>query len=232
MPRPLPPFLTLILVLGCITAPQLLEAQRRISAWRPDRGDAVLGAAIDIVQPRGEFAQFVTLAPAFTLHGAYTLDRLGVVQLGGDMRIVAYDEKEIDDTTSIKNMLRTLSLNGRLMLPLKYVHPYVGGSVGAAYFATETQVEECCDEDGNRETTTHGIALPRLTYTLSRGAGVVIDLMRLHGSGTSSPTVSIDVGVADHFGGRVSYHTNGRDDMARSKTDYRVWRLGVSLRGR
>lgn len=214
-----------------VAAPELLSAQQ-IASWRPDRGDAVMAAALDVVQPQGEFARFVGLAPAFTLHGAYTLDRLGVLQLGGDLRVLEYDSKKIDDTTSIKNMLRTLSLNGRLMLPLKYVHPYIGASIGGAYFATETQVEECCDDEGERETNIAKISLPRLTYTLSRGAGVVIDFMRLHGNTRSSPIVSLDVGVSDHLGGPVSFHTNGRDVVHRSRTDYRVWRLGVALRGR
>lgn len=231
MPRHITTLVTIPLFLGCTVAP-LLDAQQKISAWRPNRGDGLLGAELNLVQPRGELAQHVGLKPALTLSGGYTVDRYGVLQLGGEMRILNYDEKEIDETERIKNIMRTVAVNGRLMLPVNYVHPYIGGSIGAAYWATETEVWRCCSEEGDYEWQLERLSLPRLTYTLSRSAGVVIDVLWLHRNRPSSSTISLDLGVADHLGGRVSYHTSGRDERTKSRTDYRVWRLGMTLRGR
>jgi hypothetical protein len=127
-------------------------------------------------------------------------------------------------------MIRTLAVSTRYAAPLRYVRPYVGAAVGASYFGTETLVETCCDENGDREWGLDRISLGRLTPVASTRVGLAIDLRRMLGPNPS--TLAADVGVETHYGGRVTYQVGGRGSIRRTGTRYRVYSLGVNLRTR
>ena len=193
---------------------------------------ALLGVELSVVKPHGEFRRFVKQSFGFALQGLVAVDKRGSVALGGDFRSVAYDSRDYQDTITVKNMMRTLTVGSRYMAPIPWVRPYVGAAVGAAYFGTETNVRtwEWDDDEDEWQQVTRlaGVRNARMTWTLVRSAGLHMDFYR--GRHEGSPwALSLDLGVSDHDGGRTSYLVDGRGPRVRTGTDYRVYRFGVSI---
>ena len=115
-------------------------------------------------------------------------------------------------------------------MPLRHVRPYVSGSVGAGYFATETVYERCCDMNGDVERELRGVDLPRLIPIGSVGFGIVLDLWRL--AGPSPSTLSANLGVESQYGGRVTYQVGGDGDIQKTGTRHRIYSIGLTLRTR
>ena len=201
--------------------------QRAPSA--PGRGAAV-GAELAVLVPRGDFAPGQAVSVGYGVRGGVGFGPRDLFDIGAAFRSVAHDSRTYQDTVTVKNMLRALTLDGRVTAPLRYVRPYLGASVGAAYFGTERSVERCCNEDGDREWELDGISLVRIRPTASARAGLVVDLWKHRGPGLA--VLSLDLGVEDHWGTRTTYQTGGRGPMVRSGTNHRVYNLGVRLRSR
>jgi hypothetical protein len=191
-----------------------------------------VGLEVSIIEPRGEFRNFVKASIGWGAQGILALDRRGAFSLGFDFRSVAYDGQEYQDTIRVSNMMRTFTIGSRYTIPMRYVHPYIGGAVGGAYFGTETNVKtwkwDDEEEDWKQVTELQSVKNARMTYTVVRSAGMQMDVYRDRRAARPY-TVSLDLGVSDHSGGRTSYITAGRGPRFRSATDYRVYRIGVSL---
>jgi hypothetical protein len=192
--------------------------------------DGTLGIELSVIEPRGDFRPGHTLSLGYGLRGAANWGPRRAFDVGLAYRSVAHDSKRYNDTLEVKNMLRTLALGVRYTLPLRYVRPYLGAEAGAAYFGTETTAESCCDDNGERERSLSSIRLARLAPMASTRLGLAIDLWRMRGPTPS--TLSADLGLETHYGGRVTYQVGGRGDVRRTGTRYRVYSLGVSLRTR
>jgi hypothetical protein len=190
----------------------------------------MLGLEMSVIEPRGDFRPGHTLSVGYGVRGALQWGPRHAFDVGLAFRSVAHDSKSYSDTVEVKNMIRTLALSTRYMAPLRYVRPYIGAAFGASYFGTETNVESCCDEDGNREWTLDNIRLGRVTPMASTRVGLVVDLWRMLGPNPS--TLAADIGLETHYGGRVAYQVGGRGPVRRTGTSYRVYSLGVSLRTR
>ena len=196
------------------------------SPSRDDREIApVLGGEVTLIVPRGEFRRASPVAAGYGLRGGIGVAD-GMLSLGGAYRSITRDSREYGDT-SVNNMLRTLAVEARLAAPFRAVRPYVGGSVGVAYFATESSVRRCCDENYETEDDLEGIRLVRFAPLASSRVGVVVDVP---GGAWNGTLVSIDLAVEDHRGGRASYQTSGRGEVHTTRTNFRVFSLGVVVR--
>jgi len=192
--------------------------------------DAVLAVELAFLVPRGDFRPGDGFAVGYGVRGAVGLGSRKLVDIGAAFRSVALDSWTIHDRREAKNMIRTLTVSGRLVAPLRYARPYLGGSVGGAYFGTETAIEQCCDDEGNPEWVLDHIASVRIRPIASARAGLLVDLWRNGRRG--GPILSIDLGVEDHFGRRGSYQRAVDGGVERSGMNHRVYSLGLTVRSR
>lgn len=197
----------------------------RVALWQRA---ARMGLELSFLVPRGDFKPDKALAVGYGVAGAVGLGPRRMLDIGAAFRSIAHGSRTIRDTIEIKNMLRTLTMSGRIAAPLRHARPYIGGSVGAAYFGTETMVEECCDDEGDREWVLDDIRHAQFRPTASARVGLLVDLFT--GGGARGSVFSLDLGVEDHYGRRATYQTGGDGPLTRSGTNYRVYSLGVSVR--
>ena len=190
---------------------------------------AALGLELSFLVPRGDFSPGGALSVGYGVRGAVGLGPEGMVDIGAAFRSVAHDSHAYGDSVEVKNMLRTLSVSGRFAIPLPVARPYVGASIGAAYFGTETRVERCCDEDGDYEWQLDDLQAVNLLPTASTRLGLLVDLS---GYGERQPVFSLDVGIENHYGREASYQVGGLGEIRRSGTSYRVYSLGLTVRTR
>ena len=190
---------------------------------------AALGLELSFLLPRGDFAPGRELPIGYGVRGAVGLGRRGAVDIGAAFRSVAHDSHTYGDSVEVKNMLRTLSLSGRVALPIRLARPYLGASIGAAYFGTETMVEQCCDDEGDPEWVLDDFEHVTLSPMASTRVGVLVDLS---GYRSRQPVLSLDLGLENHYGGTARYQVGGRGDLRRSGTSYRVYSLGLTVRTR
>ena len=216
--------LAVVLTAPCVAAAQLPAPQDIVLP------DATLGIELSLMEARGDFRPGNTLPVGYGLRGALRWGPQRAFSTGLAYHSITRDAKAYGDTIEVKNMLRTLAVTTRYALPLRHVTPYVGGSVGAGYFATETVYERCCDVTGDVERELRGVDLPRLIPVASVGVGVVVDLWKM--GGPSPSTLSATLGVESHYGGRVRYQVGGDGDIHKTGTRYRVYSLGLTLRTR
>ena len=192
--------------------------------------DVVLGLELSFLVPRGDFRPGDGLAVGYGVRGAVGLGSRKLVDIGAAFRSVALDSWMVHDRREVKNMLRTLTVSGRLVAPIRFARPYLGGSAGGAYYGTETVVEECCDDEGNPEWVLDDIAFARIRPIASARVGLLVDLWQQGSRG--GPMVSIDLGVEDHYGRRGSYERQVDGGVERSGMNHRVYSLGLTVRSR
>ena len=212
-----------------LVAPPVALAAQLPPASQSLLPDGTLAIELSVLEPRGDFRPGSSIPVGYGLRGALGWGPRHAFDIGLAYRSITSDAKAYGDSL-VKNMLRTLAVSIRYAIPLRHARPYLGASVGAAYFGTETILERCCDENGEPERTLEGIALPRIIPIASIGFGVTIDLSRMTGSSPS--TLSANLGVEAHRGGRVRYQVEGDGDVHKTGTRYRVYTLGVSVRTR
>lgn len=193
------------------------------------RVPTAMGVELSFLVPRGDFAPGGRLPVGYALRGALGVGREGMFDIGAAFRSVALDSHDYSDSVEVNNMLRTLSLSGRLALPVRYARPYVGASVGAAYFGTETMVERCCNEEGEYEWELDDFGAVNLQPTASTRVGLLVDLSP---GGRGQPVFSLDLGLENHYGRRAAYQVGGLGEIRRSGTGYRIYSLGVTVRSR
>lgn len=189
---------------------------------------AALGLELSFLVPRGDFAPGSGLSVGYGVRGAIGVGPEGMVDIGAAFRSVAHDSHSYGDSVDVKNMLRTLSVSGRFALPFRVARPYVGASIGAAYFGTETLIERCCDEDGDYVWELDDLDMVDLLPTASTRVGLLVDLSGRRGQ----PVLSLDLGMENHYGRAGRYQIGGRGDIRRTGTSYRVYSLGLTVRSR
>ncbi len=212
-----------------LAAPQIAAAQAPVLEGL-QLPDATLGIELSMLEARGDFRSGNALPAGYGLRGAFVWGPKRAFDTGLAYRSITRDATAYGDTIEVKNMLRTLALTARYAPSLRYARPYLGASLGAGYFATETVYERCCDMNGEVERELRGVDLPRLIPTASLGVGVVVDLWKM--SGPSPSTLSMNLGVESYYGGRVRYQVGGDGDVYKTGTRYRVYSLGLTLRTR
>lgn len=193
-------------------------------ARRPSKVAAILGAELSLIEGRGDFRTGSSVAAGYGLRGGVGLGK-GIVDLAAAYRSIMRDSRSYGDT-SVNNMMRTLAVEARLIAPFRLVRPYVGGSLGVAYFGTETSVHQCCDDDFESYDEFEGVDLMRFAPLASSRFGLVVDVP----GAWNRSLISIDVGVENHHGGKAAYQIDGRGAVFTSRTNYRLYSLGIAMR--
>jgi len=140
------------------------------------------------------------------------------------------DRVQVDLKTS--NNIAMLGVGPQIMAPSGAVRPYVNGSVGLAYFFTQSSIDDVDDFNGDSElfrTTNQD----DVTFAYTGGAGIYIPLA------VSRNVVSLDIGARYHNNGTPEYLRKGdiQDNPdgsitltpVKSRADFVTYHLGVSV---
>lgn len=212
----------LVAALAALAAGQPLSAQtfspsQPLGPPRAFGGLAAVGAL-----PQGEFADSVDVGFGLAGHFVYQLDRGGLLGLRLDGGFVNYGHETqrvplsstvggrvlVDLTTT--NNIFFVGAGPQLGVPTGRLRPYANGSVGIAYFQTESSVEGTRSDEPFASTTN----FDDLTFAYGGAAGLYVPLR------TGETPISLDVGVRYHDNGRARYLREGsiRDDRDGSVT--------------
>jgi hypothetical protein len=199
------------------------------------------GGAITYAQPVGDFRDNINGGGGAEGHLLVRLDQSGAVALRLDGGFLVYGNEEkrvrlsntvgdriqVDLNTS--NNIALFGVGPQFTVPSGPVRPYVNGSVGLAYFFTQSSVEGIDDEDDLFRTTNQD----DVTFAYTGGAGVYIPIA------VSRSTVSLDFGARYHNNGTPEYLRKGdiRDNPdgsvtltpVKSRADFVTYHLGVSV---
>ncbi len=168
------------------------------------------GGHLNLALPQGEFNDFVDAG--FGLGGwlGFNLDRQGTVAFKFDVNWLIYGSETIrrplsptvpfvtvDVTT--RNNIYTMGAGPLLTLAHGSVQPYLSGTIGFSYFATESGVSGSNNGEDFAESTN----FDDVTFALVGGGG-----LRFRVSSGRTP-VTIDVGAEYHRNGRANYLREG-----------------------
>lgn len=209
------------------------EAQKQV---RPSRWYG--GGSLVLAQPLGEFDEYIGFGGGIAGHLMYQLSpggaaaiRLdaGYVQYGREKtRIRPFPRIEADVTTS--NGIAFFGVGPHFSLPGDGVRPYAGGSVGLAYFVTESSMSgrNAPDEDLFKTTNFDDVV-----FAYTGAAGIYVPLRK------GLRPVSLDIGARYHGNGRARYLREGSiqdnpDNSVtitpiESETKLLTWHVGVSV---
>jgi len=203
------------------------------------------GGALTIAQPAGQFKQYVNNGVGVGGHALYRIGALGAFALRVDGSFVQYGREtkrvmlsptvggrvKVDLTTS--NNIYWLGVGPQLMAPRGPVRPYINGTVGLAYFATESSLKGVDDV----ESEFHNTNLDDLRFSFGGGTGVLIPIA--HGRRT---LVFLDLGARFINNGRTQYlREGGIEDLPNgdvrlhpiaSNANLWTYHVGVSIGGR
>ncbi|MEJ7811805.1 MAG: hypothetical protein WKG32_15445 [Gemmatimonadaceae bacterium] len=217
---------------------QVLEpgyAQRR--AARPSRTFG--GLDLLVMQPIGEFGDFVDVGGGIGGHLIQQLDRRGITALRFDLGFVVYGSEtkrfnpfpRIEAKINTDNSIFFAGVGPQLMVPNGKLRPYVSGSAGLSYFATNSSLEGA---DAGYEDLLNTTNFDDATFAYSGIAGLYIPFK------SKRRPVSLDVSARYQNNGVASYlregsiidnpNDNGYSVVPiRSRTDFVVYQLGVSI---
>ena len=203
------------------------------------------GADFRIAQPAGQFGQYVANGVGVGVHGLARLGASGAFALRVDGNFVQYGSEtkrvalsptvggriQVDLNTS--NNIFWFGMGPQLMAPRGPVRPYVNGTVGFSYFATESSVKGLNDGESLLRNTNYD----DVVFSYSGGTGVLIPIA--HGRRT---LVFLDLGARFHNNGRTSYlREGGIEDLPGggialhtidSNANLWTYHVGVSIGGR
>lgn len=228
-------------VLALLLCPTGVRAQLRdVTDQQPPpgriRGQA--GGWLEYAAPTGDFGRFVHDGFGLTGWGGWVLDRGGRVTIGLELGIVNYGDRTrtvplsptipglYADVTTTNNIVTLGAPVVRVDLTRGTVRPYVSGSVGAAYFYTQTSARGTSSGGAFASSTNFS----DWTFNWSAGAGVAIQLSR------GKHPIALDFGVRHRDNARVQYlNENSIQGTGagttvtpiESEANLTVWGLGV-----
>ena len=228
-------------VLLSVLAAGQAEAQIREvegdDAFTPNRFQA--GAHLNLALPQGEFSDFVDAGFGLGVWFAFNLDRQGRIALKVDGNWLIYGSETrrrplsptvpfvtVDVTT--RNNIYTMGVGPLISFSDGPVKPYITGSIGFSYFATESGVSGTNNGEDFAESTN----FDDFTFAIVGGGGI-----RVRVKGGNTP-VFIDLSSEYHRNGQASYlregsivdNGNGTIDFTpiQSETTLMLLKLGVS----
>jgi hypothetical protein len=204
------------------------------------------GASLSIAQPTGEFGQYVNNGVGVNVHGLARLGGSGffALRVDGDFLQYGSETKRVTLSPTVGGRIRVdlnttnniaaLGVGPQLMVPRGPVRPYINGSVGFAYFGTESSIKGSSDLNEPFARTTN---YDDWTLSYGGGSGVLVPL-----SQGKRTLVFLDLGARFHNNGRVRYLREGgitdlpNGDIALSviESNANLWtyHIGVSIGGR
>lgn len=216
-------------------------AAQEEGAPAPRRTRAYAGAGVLAAVPQGEFADSIDNGWGVSGHLIVPLDAAGALGIRIEGGFVNYGNERFRTplSSSIGGRIRVnvntgnniffLGLGPQLLAPTGRLRPYVNGTVGFGYFATQSSVEGSRDDEPFASTTN----FDDWTLQLAGGAGLYVPLRR------GPAPISLDLGARYHRNGRVRYLREGsiRDNPdgsisftpIESEADFLTLQLGVSV---
>lgn len=196
--------------LAVITGASVPALHAQGGGLREVRPRGAVGGHVVLAFPVGEFENFVDFGGGLGAFALVNLDRDGVVGLRFDGSLLLYGSETVrrplsqtvqrvfvDVTTN--NFIVSLGVGPQFTVGRGVVRPYVFGTVGFAYFATESSVRGTADFDSFASSTN----FDDVTLALSSGGGLVIQLSR------GRHPVSLDLSASMQRNGRTRYLREG-----------------------
>lgn len=197
------------------------------------------GGYLDLALPQGEFADLVDEGFGFGGWFALNLDRRGMIALRIDGSWLIYGSETrrrplsttvpfvtVDVTT--RNNIYALGVGPLLTLSNGAIKPYISGTAGFSYFATESSVSGSNNVDSFAESTN----FDDFTFAWSAGGGLRIRVKR------SRTPIYLDLAAEYQGNGQASYlregsiADNGNGTVTitpiQSETNLVLIKLGVS----
>lgn len=196
-------------------------------------GDVVLS------KPKGEFADYVDQGYGFNAGAMFRLDRggmlglraeIGVLQYGRERMPVAFDfSGRLSADVVTTNTIGWLSAGPQLTFPTGAVRPYANVAWAVTNFRTTSSIEDRQTRE-NFATTENA---SDFSSAVVFGGGLYIPI------GGRASTAMLTVGGKYYYGGEATYLPEGGIEdnpdgsitlhPARTKTDFVIWQLGVSV---
>lgn len=218
-------------------AAQLKDVTDQFSYGRV-RGRA--GGHVEFVQPEGDFGRFVDNGFGISGWVGLGLDRKSQVIVGIEGGFVNYGRRTntvplsptipglyVDVTT--QNNIATIGIPVRVELTRGMLRPYVMGSVGLAYFWTETSARGTSSAGDFASSTNFS----DITANWTGGGGLVLQVS--HGRNP----VFVDIGLRHVANGEVKYlNEDSIQDGGggttiitpiRSEANFTLWQVGVAV---
>ena len=225
--------------LGLVGATPLVGDAQSAAEQSAFRGELVFYG--DFALPVGEFGDNVDVGGGGGLAGVWLLDADGMIGLRADATFVLYGYEserrrfsltvpEVGVDVRTTNYIVTGGVGPQIFLATGPIRPYVFGTVGVSYFATETTVG-----GGDRqEDIASSTNLRDTSLALTGGGGFSIRVS----SGVNP--VSLDFGASYQYNGETEYLTSGNLEKASrrqgrrfvpilSQTNMAIFRVGVTL---
>ncbi len=203
------------------------------------RSDMV-GGSVTLINPVGEFGDFVDFGGGLGFFAVKGLDRDGQIGLRFDASFVVYGHERFTEPfnsrisrvqvdVSTDNFIASFGVGPQLTLGHGVIRPYFKGSIGFSYFATESSVSGTRFDNEFASTTN----FDDFTFTVTGGAGL---LFRVAG-GRKPVSLDLSVGFVDN--GETSYLRRGgivdlpgggvRINPIVSETDLLQYRIGIAV---
>lgn len=229
---------------GALLAPAAAAAQRLDLKPPTPPARVYLGASVLGAQPLSGFADRINKDVAFGFGGhlIYRLDRDGAIGIRAEAGMLIYGNERnrvcfnptvgcrVQLAVRTKNNIALFGVGPQLMVPNGRFRPYLAGTLGLAYFFTESSVAGTRRSDIPFARTTN-FDDPAFAFTGS--AGLYIPVRR------GPRPISIDLGARYHHNGEASYLREGsiRDlpggdiefTPIRSDATLLIYQLGVSI---
>jgi hypothetical protein len=196
------------------------------------------GANVALAQPLGQFDDYVGVGGGVSGFFARALDPRGIAAIRLDLGYLVYGSEKvrvhpfprISADVNTSNNIFYGAIGPQFMLPNGSLRPYVSGSVGLAYFFTQSSIEGVDSQSEDLFNTTN---FDDVTFAFNGAAGVYVPIKR------GARPISLDVGGRYHGNGRARYLREGSiqdnpDNSVsftpiESNTNLITWHLGIAV---
>jgi hypothetical protein len=190
-------------------------------------------------KPKGEFANYVDQGFGFNAGGMLRLDpagmfgvraEIGGLQYGRERMPVAFDfSGRIAADVVTTNMIGWLGIGPQFTFPAGPIRPYANAALAITNFRTTSAIED--RQTSERFAVTENAS--DYSSAVVFGGGVYVPI------GGRASTAMLTLGGKYYYGGEATYLPEGgiQDNAdgsvtlfpARTKTDFIIWQLGVSV---
>jgi hypothetical protein len=198
-------FISPLAVATLVLVPGLLGAQEGLREVRPEHHGVYGGINLSVGVPTGEFDQNVNVSPGIGLNVVIpftSTGSLGVLIQGG---VLIYGSQTrripLAGTSGLVSVdLTTTNYLGFLGAGLQYsprhggFRPYLNGTLGGSYLATESEVKGTNNVESFANTTN----FDDLVFAATAGGGFYVPVGK---------KIAIDLGAQFHWGGQADYLT-------------------------
>lgn len=223
--------------LAAIVAP---DSRAQSPGLREAHPRAQVGGGVALAFPVGEFGNFVDFGGGLNGFAVINLDRAAVLGLRFEGSFMLYGTETVQRPLSLtipevavdvttQNFIVALGMGPHLSLSRGPVEPYVFGTLGFSYFATESSARGAADYAPFASS----VNFDDITFAIASGAGLLVNLS------SGRKPVALDLGVEFFQNGRTRYLREGSLRQSgdgtitftpiESETDMLVVRFGVSV---